>query len=267
MSKNNAGKISVFVADGKTYVVSDFRLSLSQTFLVDKDGKRIPAQEIVKGSPMEKIATLFFDHSFDSDSIVRVRTFLEYGDDFSLITKNEQLKKSINQNTWDMLPESLQALYRKKKVEKEEIFTFDVTFVDFGQFSNESVFLYTPEEVRLNIDCFNFINNKYARAYAGKVYKEDSQGRTYSEEVIGVDFFERDYNGETTKILKKKSNGQPYADRRGKIVKDYPHVSFHYHIPLSEIPRLYASSQEELRKEMQKYIDHITLTSQLNQSQ
>lgn len=39
---------------------------------------------------------------------------------------------------------------------------------------------------------------------------------------LTVNFLEKPYDGSTEKILAKKQNGQPYADRRGRFVRSMP---------------------------------------------
>jgi len=49
-------------------------------------------------------------------------------------------------------------------------------------------------------------------------------GYSHTQDFFDIDYFARPYRGETRKQLDKKQNGQPYADRRGRMVNDYPPV-------------------------------------------
>lgn len=266
MSANRDLKVTVFVADSKTYLVKNSTWTyLGNTFLVDKNGTRFPAQRVEEDQNVRAISGLFFDKKFNpnEDKIVQITKKNQDTQTYKLNVDRPHVKKVIDEDTWNLLPGNLKSLYTKEKEIKEEITELTVSFVDLGNSKQESVVLFTPQEVLDNVSRFNFNNNRRARAFGSKVYLNDSRGSVYSEKVIKVVFFVRDYNGEMTKILDKKRNGDFYADRRGKLVNDYPEVSFSYYITMKDIPQIKASSEEELEKEMQKYVDHITLTSQL----
>lgn len=49
-------------------------------------------------------------------------------------------------------------------------------------------------------------------------------GYSQSPDFFDIEYFARPYRGETRKQLATKQNGQPYADRRGRMVNDYPPV-------------------------------------------
>lgn len=266
MSTNKDLELTVFIADGKTYVAkSSHTVSLNFTFLVDKNGTRFPAQRVEEDQSVRAISYMFFDKKFNpkEDKLIRVTKKRQDTNIYKLNVDRPHVKKVIDEDTWNLLPDGLKSLYRGGIELKEEITELTVSFVDLENSKQESVVLFTPQEVLDNVSRFNFNNNKRARAFGSKVYLTDSRGSVYSEKVIKVVFFVRDYNGEMTKILDKKRNGDFYADRRGKLVRDYPEVSFSYYITMKDIPQIKASSEEELEKEMQRYVDHITLTSQL----
>lgn len=266
MSTDKSLNLAVFIIDGKTYVIkSSHSFYLNSTFIVGKDGTRFPAKNVEEDQSVRAISQSFFDKEFNpnEDSFIRVVKKKQDTQIYKLNVDRPHVKKTIDENTWNLLPGSLKSLYTREKEIKEEITELTVSIVDLAGRKQDSVVFYTPQEVLDNVSRFNFNNNKRARAFGTKVYLHNSNGSVHSEEVIKVVFFVKDYNGEMTKILDKKRGGGFYADRRGKLVKDYPEVSFSYYIKLKDVPQLKASSEEELEKEMQRYVDHITLTSQL----
>jgi len=46
------------------------------------------------------------------------------------------------------------------------------------------------------------------------------KGYASEPNVFDISYYARPYNGEMRKVLEKKKNGQPYADRRGRMVRD-----------------------------------------------
>lgn len=267
MTGHNNLHVTIFNNDGRAYIVKSSHMYRTSIFLVDKEGTRFPAQDVEEDHNLRAISHITFDKEFNAaeDSLVKVVKKTENIPTYKLRSDNPRVKKIIDEVTWNVLPDTLKSLYRQEREVVEEVVSFDVTFVDISGDQGE-VEMYTPQEVRANVERFNFRKNKRARVYGSKVYFPDSRGSLFSKEVIKVDFYAKDYNGETTKVYDKKRNGEIYADRRGTYVNDYPEVSFSTYILIEDIPQLKASSKQGLEKEMQRYVDHITLTSQLNEA-
>lgn len=90
------------------------------------------------------------------------------------------------------------------------------TFLTEMQILAVLVYLYNQEKSslkQLKLNAKEYFDFRRARD-ADTVYER-----------IAVSYFVTPYNGETKKQLSMKQNGRPYADRRGRMVADYPAVA------------------------------------------
>lgn len=252
---NNVG--TVFTNDGFTFIPRTLENKRETLFI------ETSTHEIVKTS-LDHYDTSFivFEHVFNpvTDNIVSFeKQFINTGE-FKAKNSTNKIKSPIDRNTYDKLSTNIQSFYSEiiKKEEVPVIYEYD--FIDLVEKAAhiENTVFYSRIDVLRNITRFNFKNNKRA-----KISIDTARAFNTSKLVVGsiiVEFFENDYNGEMRKVLDKKRNGGHYADRRGKVVPDYPNVIDKLTIKDKDIPYFSAANQDEMNKKMQDYVDFITMT-------
>jgi len=110
------------------------------------------------------------------------------------------------------------------------------------------------------------LNSRIAQGHAGHGYQASvvfRGGYTHTPDFFDIDYYAQPYRGETRKLLDKKQNGQPYADRRGRMVKDLPRVVGNASISEQDIAAWWSSFEGDTLSDTEKleviseFINHL----------
>ena len=116
----------------------------------------------------------------------------------------------------------------------------------------------TGGEIKVLIDG---LGDEVAR---GKGYSASLHRYGYSEESdFNVTFYATPYEGAMKKVLDKKQNGQPYADRRGRMVRDLPRAVGQAKITSTDLASWWASVEGNRLSDDAKLEALRTLTNHL----
>lgn len=245
-----SNKTDIVTFQGLTYISFPNYNPILYDILIESGG------EVINPIKIEG-KTAIFEHTFNPLTDAPCHP-VNRVDKTEYISMSNKVISPITPDKYNSLPQSLKSLYKVSESTSSINQTIDYDFTDADSSENNEYYFSIDRDALIKrIESFNFKNNNRARVKTKLVERRMMGKYVYN---IVVSFFSKPYHGEKRKILSRKSNGYPYADKRGYFVDDLPPVVNTAIINYEDIPYFTASSQEELDKKIQDYHDFITFT-------